>query len=88
MNETKLPFWKLRLPPYHHYHRIFVKDFKNMISRKCNRKNNSFILTPLNSIYEEPSAFESEILPLHKSAIYDKGFRPPEALRGLVNERS
>ena len=32
----------------------------------------------------EPSAFESEILPLHKPGVYDKGFRPPEALRGLA----
>ena len=32
----------------------------------------------------KPSAFESEILPLHKPGVYDKGFRPPEALRGLA----
>lgn len=31
------------------------------------------------------SAFESEILPLHKSTIYDKRFRAPQALRGLSN---
>ena len=32
----------------------------------------------------KPSAFESEILPLHKPGVYDKEFRPPEALRGLA----
>lgn len=43
------------------------------------------ILTPCGETLQEqalwePSAFESEILPLHKSAIYDKeAFRPPGA---------
>lgn len=54
---------------------------ENRRNKGTDSGKNNFSTTP--NRYE-PSAFESEILPLHKPRVYDKGFRPPEALRGLA----